>query len=432
MHRRPDELDRLIRDYADEVVAPADFAELERRLTDEPTARQRLLREMNLRGTLADLALTAGERDLTVSQPPIPRSRWRVSPSWAAVLSVVAMAVAAFAATSWQRDGHVATITGIDGPLQWTGDGGRVTPDLTEGQRLPGGTLETLSADAWVELTFHDGSVATLSGYSSLTFADDGRKELHLRRGNLSVDAARQPPGRPMMVHTPTADLEVVGTQFNLDAGPTATTLAVNEGRVRATRLADSRVADVRAGQQVVAAASRDTAFTPSVRRRPVNIWHSELPHGIGYGQWDAAAGAAKAVPLLWRRCERNEQQVMLLQIVSLDLNPDAPTPVLRPGARFRVRGRTDAPAGLVFGLATRHLRGGFAGKHRAYRPPESFDAEGGDFDFVFDIAEFGPDEKGHPQSAVGLGLTNLWCLTVNEDVGLEITSAELLEAAGG
>lgn len=68
-----------------------------------------------------------------------------------------------------------------------------------------------------------------------LTIAEGARKELHLRRGSLSASIRRQPAGEPMVIHTPTATLEGLGTQLNVDADPSSTALDVNEGRVRMT-----------------------------------------------------------------------------------------------------------------------------------------------------------------------------------------------------
>ena len=63
----------------------------------------------------------------------------------------------------------------------------------------------------------------------------------------MSVDAQPQPPGRPMLVRTPTAELEVVGTEFSLSADAASTSLGVTEGRVRFKRVVDGSEVDVTA-----------------------------------------------------------------------------------------------------------------------------------------------------------------------------------------
>ncbi|MCP4003853.1 MAG: hypothetical protein GY725_06620, partial [bacterium] len=124
----------------------------------------------------------------------------------------------------------IAKITGLSSPLQWTGDGGRVSYDLSVGLELAGGTVEGLAPGSWVELEFNDGSTATISGNSMLTFSDHGQKMLHLKQGNLSSNAKPQPPGKPMLVYTRSAVLEVLGTQFEVEAETATTILNVSEG----------------------------------------------------------------------------------------------------------------------------------------------------------------------------------------------------------
>ena len=86
-----------------------------------------------------------------------------------------------------------------------------------------------------------------------------------------------------------------------------------------------------------------------------------------------------------------------------------------------------DSAEGLLIGLTTQHLKGGFAGKHHAYRNAENVSQEGGDFELEIPVEEFTPEEPEHPKSAVGLGLYDWWCLTINEDAGLSVLSVELL-----
>jgi hypothetical protein len=56
-------------------------------------------------------------------------------------------------------------------------------------------------------------------------------------RGFLSVEAVRQPVGRPMILTTPHSEATVLGTEFTLYATALYTRLDVREGRVKFTRL---------------------------------------------------------------------------------------------------------------------------------------------------------------------------------------------------
>ena len=126
---------------------------------------------------------------------------------------------------------------------------------LNTGDLINGGTLETLAANSWAEIEFFDGSTIWVSGSALLTLSDGEQgKFIHLRRGDLSADVATQPAGKPLRLMTPSAEAEVLGTQFNITAGPDSTRVSVNEGLVSVERLADGSVQEVPANHLVVAA----------------------------------------------------------------------------------------------------------------------------------------------------------------------------------
>ena len=56
---------------------------------------------------------------------------------------------------------------------------------------------------------------------------------------NYDIAMKPQPAGKPMLIYTRSAMLEVLGTQFDIDAELQATTLNVSEGTVRVKRLSD-------------------------------------------------------------------------------------------------------------------------------------------------------------------------------------------------
>ena len=61
-----------------------------------------------------------------------------------------------------------------------------------------------------------------------------------------------------MLIHTPAAVLKVIGTQFDVEAGPESTMLYVREGKVQVRRVHDGRTVDVPANHRVVASADSD------------------------------------------------------------------------------------------------------------------------------------------------------------------------------
>ena len=174
----------------------------------------------------------------------------------------------------------------MKGALRWTGNGGEVIDDLGAGRLLDGGTLECLYADSWCKIGFRDGTNITLFGRTVLTISLGKQKELSLLEGSLSANVAPQPKGRPLLIHTSTAKLDVLGTQFDLVAEPSSTQLSVAEGHVLVTRLMDGSVAEVPAEHQIRASADVHEGF--SVQQRPASVtrWKSSLPEGAIHGQW--------------------------------------------------------------------------------------------------------------------------------------------------
>jgi len=359
------------------------------------------------------------------------RSRRRdVRWPWAVAAAVVAL-VASVLLLRPRDEPKVVRITALNGSVQWTGDGGRVKVDLGVGRSLSGGTLESLSADSWAVLEFRDGSTATVSGLSMLTIAGGGQKELHLRQGSLSASVTPQPAGERMIINTPTAKLEILGTQLNVDADPSSTVLNVNEGRVRVTRLVDGRVAEVPAGHQIVASLDRLVDYQARRRAEPVHSWQVTLPKDAKHGHWQPDKGehsdSLRAAPYLVT-CGRPKPLLIYLTAFSV-ASSDSPPVFLSPGGRFRVRGRMESTGALIVGLTMHYPKAGFAGKYSVARRIEVSEEGGGHFDIELRVEEFKPEEARFPAVPIDLELVDCWCLTLHEDLGLRIGDVELIQA---
>jgi len=329
----------------------------------------------------------------------------------------------------------IAKITGLSGPLQWTGDGGRVSYDLSVGLELAGGTVEGLTPGSWCKLEFNDGSTATISGNSMLTFSDDGQKMLHLKQGNLSSNVKPQPPGKPMLIYTRSAMLEVLGTQFEVEAETAATILNVSEGSVRVTRFSDGSAVDVPAKHRVVAAADRD--MLPKPVPNSVSKWRSELSLGPvrTQGKWspgtDTEEAKLRAIPYT---CP----QGMTIYTTGFGVSHgDKPPVTLQPASRLRVRGRIASPQKVYFGITVRQATGAFAGRFQTIRPADDL-RSGQDFEVTLHLREFRLDpslasmKQELPSNPFHLVVETIWCHTLDKQAGLEIVEIELAPAVDG
>ncbi|MBE7493596.1 MAG: FecR domain-containing protein [Verrucomicrobiaceae bacterium] len=410
----------LTRYAAGECDAPQ-AAELSRRIENDPA----------LAAALAEVLLQAvAVRDDAEAHPERPviavvKPRWR-----SAVILSAAAAITLLISIVWliQTGGerHILTVMQADGSVRWTGAGGEVRETLANGSTLPGGTLETVSDDATLVISFADGTTLTLLGRSLATLSDDGQKNVHLRSGSLSADVRPQPARRPLRIHTPTALLEVLGTRFEVDSDDANTRLAVNEGRVRLTRLIDGRSADVPAQHETIASLS-GAEMPVMPRRQPEVLWRSDLAAGPAgtQGRWLPAEGDIEArlatEPVFLPKSSRGP---VTIHRVGLTLPWQNRANIhVQPDSRLRVRGRAKTTATLEVMLACMKAKGGYAGNWFQQRRIEP-----GTWQIELPVSAFRhwhAQAQDAPQEP--LELRQIAIYTISTDAGLEVGSVEVL-----
>jgi len=370
-----------------------------------------------------DVLIAAGTRER-----PAPG---RISTLLAIAAITIVVLVASLFFQRPESESRIAKVIGLSGSLVWTGNDGQIVRDLSLGSELSGGTIEGMAPDSWFELKFNDGSTVMISGHSMLTFADDEQKMLRLKQGSLSANVVPQPAGRPMQIRTPSALLEVLGTQFDVVAELASTTLNVSEGRVRVKRLSDGRTVDVPAGHRVIAAPDRD--LLPQPVPDSVYHWKSQLQLGPdgAYGKWspatDQRAASLKAIPFV---PEKNKSITLYLLGLCVCRSSNSPV-ILKPGSRFIVRGRIAEDTLVYFGIRVAYPNGEFAGKFLARQPVTE-----GNFEAAYHLEDFGLDPcvrdrkdelADRPDNLV---VTGVWCFThTGGPTGLEVTEIELIPA---
>jgi len=406
----------FLREVAEQAVTVADVERVEQRRRSELGARQDW----------------AGNRHDALSRMGVPRIRFARWP-WA-VATAACVALIASVYFQWPTpELEIAKITGVSGSLQWTGDGGRVFHDLRVGTKLPGGTIEGMVPGSWFELEFNDGSTVTISGHSTLTFSDHGQKKLNLKKGSVSGNVKPQPAGKPMLIYTRSAMLEVLGTQFDIEVGLSATMLNVSEGRVRVKRLSDGSMVDVPAKHRVIAAADQEMLLVPVPE--VVSQWKSQLHLGpVGMlGKWSPGTDAESAK---LRTTPFTTPQGKTIYTVAFGVSHgDKPPVILQPACRFRVCGRIASTHEIYFGVTVRHAGGGFAGNFQTVRSAVEFPS-GQDFEVILQLRDFRLDpsliaiKNKLPSDPFDLAIESFWCHTMNQQAGLEITEVELLPSA--
>jgi FecR-like protein len=188
---------------------------------------------------------------------------------------------------------RVATVTGT--VLAADGFASKDRRAVVEGMELRAGdALYTVGPRSFAVLRFADGSMLSIAGDTELSCSGmDSQKRIDLRGGDVFAQVAPQPPGQPMLIHTPKADAEVLGTKLTLFANAVATKLTVLEGQVRMKRLSDDSVIDVQGGH--AATASTDVAFAAEPLSPVSGLWEEDFEKGIP-ADWELGK-LAKDVP---------------------------------------------------------------------------------------------------------------------------------------
>ena len=255
-----------------------------------------------------------------------------------------------------------------------------------------------------------------------LTFSELGHKELHLKHGGLYADV--RPQAKPMLIHTRTATLTVLGTRFEVETDLAATKLDVREGKVGIRRLSDGQTVEVSANQHVVAAA--DVDLSPTRRDEPVHDWHSNMsqgPKGL-YGKWSleesVEGGRLWAIPYL------TENKKTIFTTAS-SLSRSTVKVVVKSDSMIRVRGRLERDSHVFVGLTLQHRNGEFGGRFQV-RIPEGEISPNGDFDLLHPLSEFSLDpslkdlEAILPSRLDGLVVKTIWCHSLYNKAGLSIS----------
>ena len=441
------ELDVLLGKLVDESLTAKEKLRLNTILQVEPGAHEFYLDYLDVHGALEEsfgIPDFSPVNDLIGPEIQHPKKSSSIAfGNWG--LAIAAVLVLGFCIQFFSKEKigvapvPIAQISKLSGPLHWTGDGGLVNRNLQVGTSLSGGTIEGMGPDAWLELEFSDGTEVEIAGNSMLTISNVGQKELLLREGSFSADVKPQPKGKPMLVHTQFARFEVLGTRFTVDEDLSSSTLIVNEGNVRATRLSDGSSVDVFENQRVIAALDRE--LVAEEIPQSVTIWKSDLENGKKryHGEWIPPYGeepaSLKIVP--YTLPSKNHLRQKTIYTLGIPVSVcDQPPVVLQPESKVRVRGKIESSRPIYFGLTLSLPDGDFAGRFQIRRPSEEFKS-GEPFEIVLDLNDYQLDPslaqwaESLPKSPYGLIVKNVWCHTLWDPAGLQVSEIELMTTTG-
>ena len=193
-----------------------------------------------------------------------PRKRW---PEFAAA-AAAAVLIIGFALKNIEGPSTYPTVGLVEnatGDVHFSGaDEGDETEDVAPGIEVKANqTLVTKGNKSSAVFVFEDGTSVVVAGDTRIT-TEDGAKHVDVQNGAVAASVNPQPVGKPLVVSTPIADIEVVGTRFSVNHHAELTDLAVTQGAVILRRHSDGSSIKVEAGQRVFA--------EPSGRLRAENL----------------------------------------------------------------------------------------------------------------------------------------------------------------
>jgi ferric-dicitrate binding protein FerR (iron transport regulator) len=288
--------DLLIQRYLDGKLTHDELARLQHRLRDDAALREHLRDIAEQAVAFGDLARCETDTSVCSSKTKPDKSVWFTTLALAASIAVLATSAWLFLSG---RSSAVLTLVESTGSVAWS-HGAAIQP----GEKLPAGTLETVGETSSALFRFDDGSLITLQGDAELSFANEKQKVLTLARGTLSAEVQPQPADRPMLIHTPSAVAEVVGTAFDLSARVEDTLLNVNSGLVKLKRLADGREIAVAANRSAVASSEPDSELSAASTPEPLTRWSFDFTQQAPPRNWRGFAkdGRMNAMPFIAKK----------------------------------------------------------------------------------------------------------------------------------
>lgn len=427
--------DLLIQRLLDGTLTSAEHAEINQRLRDDADLRGHLREIAEQAVAMGDMAR---QRDTDTTAPSVraPSKRFAFT-HWLALAASVTL----LASSAWlwfdSRDLPVLTLVDSSGTVVWN-HGGEMRLIVGEGEKLPAGTLETLGETASAQLRFADGTIISLTGESELSFSEEDQKLLVLRKGSLSAQVRPQPRGHPLIVRTPSAEAEVIGTTFSLSARPDDTLLNVDEGLVKLKRLADGTSIDVPAQSSAVASLNSSLKLDPAVTPEPLTRWRfdftSVVPPQVWRGVWHDTAEGGRMVASPYVAQKTREGSVVTHFGVSVRTGYLSPPLALMVTEKsvIRYRLKQDQPAPLQLMLLTNQPDGGFGGNFECKIGRDELhpDADGW-CELEIPIERFKPvDRRPHVRarhpSPVGNIVASFLLSSFKRDTGLTVAQFEL------
>jgi len=141
-------------------------------------------------------------------------------------------------------------------------------------QALGGGRFILEGDSASLQLRLLDGTLLSLAGTAELSISEHAERPLFLQCGQLTAEVQTQHPHAPLLVETPTAVVEILGTVLTLATEGEETHVQVESGKVRVKRRVDGQTIDLPHQQFCTATLNTQDEFRPQSTPSGSQGWH--------------------------------------------------------------------------------------------------------------------------------------------------------------
>jgi len=445
--RASSELEQLFNASVDGELSDTEDASLQVLLRNDPSARQRYLRFMQLHaelhwdhGAAASLLVTPehepseisrGDRDATLrvgSWMVLAFAMGTLVAGW--LLALAYFTAGNTADNTTQPARAIASVEMTQGTVSFRLDRGESLVLNGRGQALSAGTLLLEGESSVAQWRFLDGTLITVSGDAEISFSDDNQKLLRVRQGMLTAEVRPQLDAAPLVVETPTARVEVLGTVFTLAAGPEQTRISVADGLVRLKRLVDGEIVEIPGEHSCVASLDARSKLQPEVPDKLAIGWQHRFtkpPPERWKGEWLPAEGdlpaRVRAVACLVGRTHEVDYTPIVHYGISARRAEEMNLGSLPTDGVLRVRFRTEEPARLHIMLGLNRADGGFGGNFEAKLPQDAGTPQAdGWSELVVSLADFHPIVQRWQKVPVNARPYLILITTYDDDVGLEVS----------
>lgn len=281
--------------YCNGTLSADDFARLESLLLEDKESRALFRSYLGLDAALHDHGESAAANWIHIeSAGPRQASRRMLG---AAVIAAIGAAAAVLAFLFYRgpdRGVTFAALKQVMGDVRILGSDGQARAASADAPLSTGDTVRTRGSESSTVLAYADGTRLTLVGNTSVTCGDPRSKSVVVHQGTLAAWVQPQPPDRPMRLATPSAQVQVLGTRFQIEALAHRTDLAVSEGLVRLVRTRDGQAVEVSDGKYAIVTEKNNLLVEdiPSLS----DTWDADFERGLPEG-WDRGERVTEGLP---------------------------------------------------------------------------------------------------------------------------------------